>query len=140
MESKVASVVPLPAVSSLQDALCPRMLRVAGFVVSKGALQDDPGRGLVPQCHDQAFSNVHGAEQHDAAGFCRRDIPLAAVVGCGSGGSNTGSATTQKPLLNLWIAKIKDEQLGLRAEYSQKIGNWPEGVASHCFRRRATRI
>ena len=25
---------------------------------------------------------------------------LAAVVGCGSGGSNTGSATTQKPLLN----------------------------------------
>ena len=40
----------------------------------------------------------------------------------------------------LWIAKIKDEQLGLRAEYSQKIGNWPEGVASHCFRPRATRI
>ena len=29
----------------------------------------------------------------------------------------------------LWIAKIKDEQLGLRAGYSQKIGNWPEGVA-----------
>ena len=23
----------------------------------------------------------------------------------------------------LWIAKIKDEQLGLRAEYSQKMGN-----------------
>ena len=25
------------------------------------------------------------------------------------------------------IAKTKDEQLGLRAEDSQKIGNWPEG-------------
>ena len=25
----------------------------------------------------------------------------------------------------MWIAKIKAEQLGLRAEYSQKIGNWP---------------
>jgi hypothetical protein len=30
----------------------------------------------------------------------------------------------------VWIAKNKnkDEQLGLCAEYSQKIGNWPEGV------------
>ena len=27
---------------------------------------------------------------------------------------------------HLWIAKIKDEQFGLRAAYSQKIG-WPEG-------------
>ena len=36
------------------------------------------------------------------------------------------AASKVRPESELWIAKIKDEQLGLRAEYSLKIG-WPEG-------------